>query len=95
MAFIVSSISFVVLVSAWFALNHFRVGYYNSAVEGPSAATSPYWALIRVQGLLKWPVIFSIVFAVLMLLIEFAHCIATTISKRNIGKHDSVLSDDS
>lgn len=30
-----------------------------------------------------------------MLLIEFAHCIATTISKRNIGKHDSVLSDDS
>jgi hypothetical protein len=30
-----------------------------------------------------------------MLLIEFAHCIATTMSKRNTGKHDSVLSDDS
>jgi hypothetical protein len=94
-ALTISTASFVMLAGAWFALNHFRVVYYNSGMEGPSAATSPYWTIIRQQDLLRWPIIFLFVLAALMLLIEFARYIAATISKRNNHKNDSVSSDGS
>jgi hypothetical protein len=79
----ISIFSCVVLASAWFALNHFRVEYYNSAMEGPSTATSPYWTIIRLQDLLRWPIILSILFAALMLLFEVTRYITATISKGN------------
>jgi hypothetical protein len=83
---IAGSACFVVFAGVWYALNHFRSEYYNSAMEGPLAASSPYWTIIRVQDFLMWPIIGLFAFASLMLVFEFAHFIAPKISKRNSGK---------
>jgi hypothetical protein len=55
-ALLITTSGLLVLVAIWFALNHFRVEYYNSAMEGPAAETSPYWTIIRIQNILAWPI---------------------------------------
>jgi len=69
------------LALAWFVLNHFRREYYNSAVEGPSAGTGPYFPIVHTQSLLVWPMICLFVFAVIMLLFEVAHLVLSKFSK--------------
>jgi hypothetical protein len=72
----VTIIGFVALVVTWFALNHFRVQFYNSAMEGPSAETSPYWTIIRIQAILEWLMLVLTLVAALLILIELARKIA-------------------
>jgi hypothetical protein len=75
-AFWVTVTSFVALVVTWFILNHFRAQFYNSAIEGPSAETSPYWTIIRIQAILEWPILALSLVAALLILIELARKIA-------------------
>jgi hypothetical protein len=46
----------IMSAGTWFVLNHFRVQYYDSAAEGPSADTSPYWTIVAIQDFLTWPI---------------------------------------
>jgi hypothetical protein len=78
---IVSSTSFIVLTLVWFVLNHFRHEYYNSAVEAPSAETGPYFAIVRTQSLLVWPMICLFGLAMIMLLFEVIHLVLSKTSK--------------
>ena len=82
MALVFSTVGFVLQTGIWFALNQFRRGSYNSAMEGPSREASPYWTIIRLQSFLQWLIIFSLLFAVLMLVFEFAHYLASATSNR-------------
>ena len=78
---IVSSTSFIVLTLVWFVLNHFRREYYNSAVEGPSAGTGPYFTIVHTQSLLVWPIICLFGLAVIILLFEVIHLVLSKFSK--------------
>jgi hypothetical protein len=90
MGLIASSVCFVVFAGVWYALNHFRGESYNSAMEGPSASSSPYWTIIRVQHFLAWAIICSFGLAALMLLFEFVHFIAPIISRRISSRHNHI-----
>jgi hypothetical protein len=81
--FIASSSTSVVFVAVWYALNKFRRESFNSAMEGPSSASSPYWTIIRVQDFLLWASVCLVGFAVLISMFEFVHFIAPKISRRN------------
>jgi hypothetical protein len=83
-----SSVCFVVFAGAWIVLNRFRREYYESAVEGPFAAESPYWTVIHIQSYLVWPIIVSFWSAVVMLLFEFAHFIVVIFTRKTKAKHD-------
>jgi len=83
---ITSSACFVIFAGVWYALNHFRRESYNSAVEGPAAASSPYWTIIRIQHFLVWPIICLFGFVALMFLFEFAHFVAPKIAGINRRK---------
>jgi hypothetical protein len=80
-AFLVSSGGALLFTAAWFVLNHFRSGYYNSAMEGALAQESPYWIIIRVQKFLEWPIKLAFCIAVLSLLFAFAEFIAVIVRK--------------
>jgi hypothetical protein len=69
--------AFLVLVVAWIALNHFRAEFYNSAMEGPSADSSPYWAIIRIQDILKWPIFILAPLSGFLILVELVSRIST------------------
>jgi hypothetical protein len=81
-ALLILSSAFVLFSGTWFILNHYRVEYYNSSIEGPSPQTSPYWTIIRVQDILKWPIFVTAVCVAVVLLFELAHLLALTISGR-------------
>jgi hypothetical protein len=55
-ALLLVSGTWLLLVAAWFVLNHYRVQFYNSAMDGPSPETSPYWAIVRAQDILQRPI---------------------------------------
>lgn len=80
-ALIISGTSFIVLTLVWFALNHFRSEYYNSAVEGPSAGTGPYFTIVHTQNLLVWPILCLFGLAVVLLLFEVFHVVLSKFSK--------------
>ena len=60
------------LVIAWLVLNHFRVEFYNSAIEGPSPEKSPFWTIIRIQEILEWPIFTTAILAGILILFEVA-----------------------
>ena len=74
-ALLAASFISLALAIAWFVLNHFRVQFYNSAMEGQSPESSPYWTIIRVQSVLEWPIFFFALCAALLILCELAHFI--------------------
>jgi hypothetical protein len=84
-AFGVSVVALIILTGTWFTLNYFRVQYYNDAMEGPSPQTSPYWTIIRAQGILQWPIIFAALCVAAMLLFIVAHYIGQVIVNRDDG----------
>ena len=77
---ITSTAAFVTVV-AWFVLNHFRVQLYNSAMEGPSAETSPYWTIIRIQDVLQWPMLVFTVCTAVLIVCEFTRFIILRIRR--------------
>jgi hypothetical protein len=81
-ALLILSSAFVLFSSTWFILNHYRVEYYNSSLEGPSPQTSPYWTIIRVQDILVWPIFVTAFCVAVGFLIELAHLLALAISGR-------------
>ncbi len=74
-----TAIAFIVFVVAWFVLNHFRVVYYDSAMEAATSETSPYWKIIRIQGLLEWPIWTLACLVGLLAVIEMAARIAQSL----------------
>jgi len=81
-ALVTSAVAFVVFAGTWLALNHFRVQYYNSSIEGPSPQTSPYWTIIRAQDILQWPIVFAALCVMAMLLVIVAHYVGQVIFNR-------------
>jgi hypothetical protein len=81
-AFGASLVALVVLTATWFTLNYFRVQYYNDSIEGPSPQTSPYWAIIRTQDILHWPIVLSAFCVVALLLVIAARYIGQAIFNR-------------
>jgi len=77
---IVPSVGFIASSSVWFVLNYFRRKYYDSAVEGPSMSTSPYWTIVHLQDWLQWLIGFSLLLTVLLLLFRLAQLIAGRIA---------------
>jgi hypothetical protein len=77
----ITSAAALASVTAWFVLNHFRVRFYNSAMEGPSPETSPYWAIVRVQDVLRWPILFFAIFTAVLIVCEFARLIILRIRR--------------
>jgi hypothetical protein len=75
---------FLALVAIGFALNHFRVEYYNSAMEGPSAETSPGWTIIRIQDLLEWPIFILAGLSGLLVLIQLVSKISAVFRSRKL-----------
>jgi len=71
-----------VLVGTWFILNYFRVQYYNDAMEGASAQSSPYWKIIRAQDILLWPLGISAVCVVALVVFIVAHYVKRAIFSR-------------
>jgi len=78
---VVSGTIFVVLALVWLVLNHFRREYYNSAVEGPSAGTGPYFPIVHAQAVLVWPIVGFLGLTALMLLFEVVHYAVSKLSK--------------
>jgi hypothetical protein len=74
--------AFVLFSSTWFILNHYRVEYYNSSIEGPSPETSPYWTIVRVQNILRWPIFVTAFCVAVVFLFELAHLLAWAVSSR-------------
>ncbi len=81
-ALVISGTCFIVTAGSWWALNHFRREFYNSSIEGPSPATSPYWAIIRAQDLLIWPIFLSLGVVVLMFLVKSGHYVMSRVPDR-------------
>jgi hypothetical protein len=81
----ISVVAFVVLAGIWLTLNHFRVLYYNSGVEGPSSQTSPYLTIVRIQEILHWPIVLAALCVAVLLLFELARHIALAVSNREPG----------
>jgi len=69
---------FIVLALTWFVLNHFRREYYNLGIE---SGTGPYFAIIRAQGVLVWPIVCLFCLATVMLLFEIVHIVVSKSSK--------------
>ena len=68
-------------VTTWFVLNHFRVQFYNSAMEGPGSETSPYWTIIRIQDVLQYLIYFLAACTAVLILIEFIRFITSRIRR--------------
>jgi len=81
----VSVAALVVQVGTWFTLNYFRVQYYNDAMEGASAQTSPYWRIIRAQDILVWPLGITAVCVIALVVFIVAHYLKQAISSREAG----------
>jgi hypothetical protein len=75
----IASAAALALVVAWFVLNHLRAQFYNSAMEGLSAETSPYWTIIRIQKELQYPILFFAVCSAVLLLCELVRLISLRI----------------
>jgi hypothetical protein len=71
-----------ILVVSWFVLNHYRVLYYNDAIEGPSPQTSPYWTIIHVQDLLLWPIFVTWLCVTGLILIMIARWMERLVASR-------------
>ena len=52
-SYAVVATAWLAAVGAWLVLNHFRVEFYNDAMEGAREA-SPYWPIVRTQDILVW-----------------------------------------
>jgi len=85
---VLSSTCFLFLAGVWFVLNQLRREYYNAAMDSPFSTTSPYWAMVRVQDYLFWPIVISFGCAALMFLFESAHFVAAKTAKKIGGKSD-------
>ena len=73
---------FALLVASWFVLNHYRVLYYNDAIEGSSTQTAAYWTIIHIQDLLFWPILIAASCVVCLALLNLAQWIVRAITER-------------
>jgi len=69
-------IGLITLVATWFLLNHFRVQFYDYAMESATSERSPYWAIIRAQAILEWPIWGLAFLSGFLVLIELARKVA-------------------
>jgi hypothetical protein len=71
-----------ILLVSWFVLNHYRVLYYNDAIEGPSPQSSPYWTIIHVQDLMLWPILVMWLWVTGLILFKIARWVERLLATR-------------
>ncbi len=80
-ALVASLAVFVAAGGAWVTLNHYRVQFYDSSVEGPDLDQSPYWVIVAMQEALTWPIRIAAVLTGLLMLVKAVTIVAPLLIK--------------